>query len=264
LNERDRIMRQLFHHRRTAALIAALLLSIMFYSAAARAQVGPVDPNAAAADDEDKKDAEETKKAPPHDNRVAPNAAVDFPTARAHVSQCEQLDDAVLRLQCFDRLATDLGFAQEQKAEQQLAKYGFWAATSKLNGMGERLTNMRLPPTTPYITATGVVRIPELILSCRVNFTEAYIDWKATLATSKKIDVVYNFDNDPNISARWDLSDDGEAMFIPHGLDFIRSLNGRKALTIQMTPAGESLAILNFNLDGLQNVLNLMYERCYK
>ena len=123
---------------------------------------------------------------------------------------------------------------------------------------------MRLPPNTPYITSAGVVRIPELILSCKVNYTEVYIDWKASLGVAKKLDIVYNFDNDPGISAKWDISNDGYAIFIPHGLDFIRSMNGRKTLTVQLTPAGEPLAVMVFTLDGLQNVLSLLYERCYK
>ena len=262
LNERGLMMRQFFNDYRTFALIAALLLPIMFSAVTARAQTGPVDPNAAA-DDEDKKEPEETKQAPP-DNHIAPNPSVDFPVARTHVSQCAQLDDAVLRLQCFDRLGRDLGFAQDEKTEQQLEKYGFWTATSKMNGMGEKLINMRLPPSAPYVTTAGVVRVPELVLSCKVNYTEAYIDWKGSLGPYKKIDVVYNLDSDPNITTKWDVSEDGEAMFIPRSLDFIRSLNARKTLTVQLTPANESLAILTFSLDGLQNVLNLMYEHCYK
>jgi hypothetical protein len=124
---------------------------------------------------------------------------------------------------------------------------------------------MRLPPNKPYISSTGVVRIPELILSCKVNYTEAYLDWKADLGTTAKgLDVVYNLENDPPATAKWDVSNDTFALFIPHGMDFIRSLNGKKTLTIQMTPVGDSLATLVFSLDGLQNVLNLMYERCYK
>ncbi len=259
------MMRQFFHVQRTAILIAFLLLCSIFSPVKAQTQTGPVDPNAAAADQEDKKDAEEAKKAPPPDNRVAPNTAVDFPVSQSHVSQCEQLDNAVLRLQCFDRLARDLGFAQDDKAEQQLAKFGFWSATAKMNGMGERLTNMRLPPNAPYITSGGSVLVPELILSCKVNYTEAYLDWKADLGgNNPKLDVVYNYDNDPAVTAKWEMSNDQFALFIPNALDFIRTLNGRKTLTIQLTPANESLAVLTFSLDGLQNVLNLMYEKCYK
>ena len=66
------------------------------------------------------------------------------------------------------------------------------------------------------------------------------------------------------ISAKWSLSSDQYAIFIPEAIDFIQTMHGKKVLNIQLTPYGEDLVTLNFTLSGLENILNLMYEKCYK
>jgi hypothetical protein len=161
-----------------------------------------------------------------------------------------------------------MGYVQNASAKEELAKFGFWHATAKNNSSGERTYNMRLHPNEPYINSSGVQRLPELILSCRVNFTEVYIDWKAPISMhalpQKKLDVVYNYDASPGISAKWDISADMYAIFIPRGIDFIQTMHGKKVLNIQFTPYGENLATLTFTLTGLENILNIMYEKCYK
>jgi hypothetical protein len=49
-----------------------------------------------------------------------------------------------------------------------------------------------------------------------------------------------------------------------HPVDFIKSLNGRKKLLIQMTPYGLPETTVVFSLDALDDVLKIIGERCYQ
>lgn len=205
-------------------------------------------------------------------NPVIPYAIpTDFDSTITQLKRCSQIIDNILRIQCYDRISDDLGATPKkdaQQKEQQLAKFGFWRATAKTNSVGEQLTNMRLSSNKPYLGPSGVQRFPELVLSCKTQHTDAYIDWKGLLVSNgtKKgqFKFIYSLDNAPGIVADWDLSFDNFAMFAPHALDFIRQLHGHKVMVMQLKPSENETATLTFTLAGLDNVEKIMYDRCYK
>jgi hypothetical protein len=252
-------------NKRMVVLIVFLVGLLAFPVASARAaQIGPANPNGEPEPVEQPEDQEPVVKKP----EAQPATLVDYEAATQRLAQCAALDDVVLRLQCFNRVVEDMGYYQNPVTKEELAKFGFWHATAKNTSTGERTYNMRLHPNAPYINSSGIQRLPELILSCKVNYTEAYIDWKAPISMhalpQKKLDVVYNYDSNPGINARWDLSSDSFAIFIPRAISFIQTMHDKKVLNIQFTPYGEQLVTLTFNLRGLENILSLMYEKCYK
>lgn len=206
-------------------------------------------------------------------NNVIPYAVpTDFDGARTQIQRCANLTDNILRIRCYDRLATDMGVTITREAkqkEEELAKYGFWRITSRSNQVGEVLTNARLPANKPYQSNSGVERNAELVISCKIQSTDLYIDWKGMIGRgsteyNNKIQLVYSADNQQGVLTNWDVSFDRFAAFAPHALDFIRTLHGVKNLVFQGKPEPDNTVTLVFTLDGLENVLKILYDRCYK
>src|SRR5206468_3347813 len=117
------------------------------------------------------------------------------------------------RLQCFDRLAVDLGIETQEdklKKEVNIGQIGAWRETEKMDESGNHILSLHLKSNAPYKTPSGMQRQPELVFSCKPQYTEIYIDWKAPLtsptSSEKTLKVVYNFDDDVGIKANWDLS----------------------------------------------------------
>jgi len=224
---------------------------------------------AAAAKGDDEDNAEDLQQ----QNNVIPYAIPeDFVTAKRQIQRCANLTDNILRIRCYDRLATDMGVIAINEAKQKeelLAKFGYWRVTTRANQVGEMLTNARLTANKPYQSNAGIERNAEFIISCKTQSTDAYVDFKGLIGSGatdygNKLPLVYSLDNGQGILVNWDVSFDRFAAFAPHALDFVRGLHGKKTLVLQGKPEPDNTVTLVFTLDGLENVLKVLYDRCYK
>ena len=191
----------------------------------------------------------------------------DLPSMKSQAGACAILKDYVLRLQCFDRLAEDMGIVHKEKVEKELARFGLWRAIETISLAGEHSTDMHLPANAPYTSPSGEERTPELVLTCKAKHTDAYIDWKAPIAENsniKTLDVVYLFDSDVGVSTKWDISLDKNALYIPRQVEFIQSMHGKRILTVQASLTQYvGMATMVFTLNGLEDALKMMAQRCY-
>ena len=192
---------------------------------------------------------------------------VDLPSMKSQFGQCSEIRSYVLRLQCFDRIAEDMGIVRLEKTETGLATFGRWHAVDVVSAGGEHTTTMHLPANRPYRAQSGDEYTPELILSCKAKHTDMYIDWKAPISNTlllKSLDVVYIFDNDVGVSTSWEVSLDRNAVYIPQTMQFIQSMHGKKVLIVQMSLTQYiGMVSMTFTLDGLEDVLKMMAQRCY-
>src|SRR6185436_5213713 len=103
LNEGGKTM-----NKRMIVLIAFLIGLLAFSAApASAAQVGPVNPNAEPESaPEPDEDAAPVVKKP----EAKPGSLVDYAAAGERFGQCTVLEDAVMRLLCFNRIAEDIGY----------------------------------------------------------------------------------------------------------------------------------------------------------
>ena len=143
---------------------------------------------------------------------------------------------------------------------------GRWHAVTKLVD-GQRVIYMRLPPSPAPKDGSSY----EFVLRCKTKSTDAYIEWKAFGDNdphdtwSDEIPVFYSFDGEPGEYAKWGVSADKYVFSIPNPLEFIQSMHDKKALTVipnaRVNPPGDPMP---FILKGLEDVLNQLYEGCYK
>ena len=178
----------------------------------------------------------------------------------------------LLTLAAFAFLFISLSaLAQEAPAQTTVpaaaapADMGRWHAITKQVD-GQRVLYMRLSPSPAPKDGSSY----EFVLSCKEKSTDAYIEWKSFGESphdswSNELPVFYSFDGEPGEYANWTVSADKYELSIPNPIEFIQSMHERKSLKViadpRGVPPGESMP---FILKGLEDVLNQLYEGCYK
>jgi hypothetical protein len=103
---------------------------------------------------------------------------------------------------------------------------------------------------------------PSLVLRCRGNRTEVYINWGEYLGSSG-VTVSYRIGDDQLQRRRWSLSTDNRATFYPGSdIQLIRSLAGVDRFVANVTPYGESPVTAVFDLTGLEEHLPKLQSAC--
>ncbi len=184
--------------------------------------------------------------------------------------KCSVTKNHMARLKCYDVFSEEKGFITKEKREKRvegLGQFGFWRMEGETSVKGQITTYLRLDSTNEILTEARVKKSPTFIISCTQGTTNAYLDWKGPLKRSaydRNIYVSYKIGEDPPQPEQWELSMDRYAAFSPRSTEFVRELLSSDSLLIQITPADDSTMTLRFNLEGLQNALDLLVERCYK
>lgn len=101
-----------------------------------------------------------------------------------------------------------------------------------------------------------------LILRCKSNKTEAYINWQDYLGSDAYVTTRIG-DQDAR-NRKWSLSTDSQATFYPGGGDisFIKRLMDSDRLVAQVTPYNESPVTAVFDIRGLEEEIEPLREAC--
>jgi len=149
--------------------------------------------------------------------------------------------------------------------EDEIGKIRSWHATSGVNEQGEHLTIIRLSAKKPHVTSADDGINPDLVISCKLDETTLYVDWKTPISSADGInaDIKYTLDDNDPIDESWRLSSDKNMIFSHAAVDFIKSLNDANKLYIELTPYSQPKTRVSFSLNGIDEVLTLIGERCY-
>lgn len=104
---------------------------------------------------------------------------------------------------------------------------------------------------------------PTLVLRCRENTTEAYINWSDYLGSDGPV-VSYRIGDGKMQRQRWSLSTDSRATFYPGShIGFIKELVGANRFVARVTPYGESPVTAVFELSGLPEHVQKLQRACH-
>lgn len=208
-------------------------------------------------------------------------AAFLFCSAPAHAAaeidveqglqECSEIAGRVERLICYDDLAQQLGFLAAEKVDREeniLGKYGFWEVTKKKNATGEEIYYLKNDAAEEVTLQSGLKRIPTFIITCKHGRTDAYLDWKSRLNDSylsiySKLPVNYQFDSGERRQSGWELSTDRQAAFVPDAVEFIKEMRHHEQMFLFFTPMHESTQTVVHDITGLDNVLQILVDKCY-
>ena len=193
----------------------------------------------------------------------------DLSGMHENIESCSNRSDRVLRLQCYDQLAEHLGYISPEKRAEEgkiLGVYGFWEASSSRNDMGEVYTYLKVKPNAAVFTNRGIKKFPELVLRCKTNVTDVYLDWRGPLVANnvtKSLHVGYRLDAEEKVSEPWEVSLDMHAVFSPRAIEFVRELKRAKKVSLELTPYDDRTHVVNYVVEGLESGLELLAKRCY-
>ncbi|MFQ5515563.1 MAG: type VI secretion system-associated protein TagO [Myxococcota bacterium] len=110
---------------------------------------------------------------------------------------------------------------------------------------------------------------PTLNIRCKENTTNAYINLKMRPDTeygsygSQYAYVTLRFDDDNAFQEKFGVSTDGEAVFFPRHIGYVKQMLKHQKLLIRFTPANASPQLTTFNLEGLEGHIAPLREACH-
>lgn len=198
--------------------------------------------------------------------------ADDLAAFKKRMEACGKMaEDRGQRLRCYDSLSENMGLiapSASEETEETIAKFGFWNVVEQRTRANEEVIYLKLDSSNSVLTSTGLKRSPALIFRCKNRTTDAYIDWGGPLANPRgakdKIYLSYKIDDGIRMPQEWSFSLDFFSAFSPTPIEFAKSLKSKKTLVIEITPEGQWMERLMYNLDGFNNALAVLTDRCYK
>lgn len=168
------------------------------------------------------------------------------------IARCAVIDGDLERLECYDRLAQSLGLDRAQLVPTAVEGTGKWQVSVKTNPLDDT-TTVTLVLLADSGTSTWGDRVA-LVLRCKSNKTEAYINWHDYLGSEAR--VTWRVGGDDAITRKWSLSTNSEATFYPDSdITFIQQLLDADRLVAQVTPYAENPVTAIFDLTGLTNAM---------
>jgi hypothetical protein len=155
---------------------------------------------------------------------------------------CKTLTDDGQRLKCFDSLFAE----RSQQSEKQVETQANWNIEESKSPIDDS------PQITASLTAVdGAV----LLLRCKEKGTDVLVAKPMTYLGSESIKVITRINDGKPIEAAWHPSTNGQAVFAPAAIQFIRALPENGKLFIR------AVGFNGANLDGLFNLGNVSLVR---
>ena len=183
--------------------------------------------------------------------------AIFFPftvnvSAQIPAQECAQIIENDTRLACYDML-----FKPEKSVNQASVN---WTVETNTNPLDD--SNTVLLYTVSSEGQSRWRRPITLILRCRSNKTELFINWQDYLGRDTT-HVTTRIGSGDAETKSWGLSTDNEATFYPNNdVRFIKELLGNDRLVAQTTPFNESPITAIFNISGLNEAITPLRDEC--
>ena len=172
--------------------------------------------------------------------------------AQTSAGDCAEITSPDSRLACYDMIF---------RAESSVSKVSDnWTVEVKTNPIDDSTTVMIYTSSTQGQSRWGVPLA--LILRCKSDKTEVYINWRDFLG-SDSVRVTTRIGSEEAETKTWGLSTDNEATFYPdNDIRFIKQLFGNNRLVAQTTPYNESPVTAIFDISGLEDAIVELREVC--
>lgn len=191
---------------------------------------------------------------------------------KSDIKRCAGLQDRTVRITCYDDMAGELGYldADKTKKEQEvLSTIGFWQIEKSTSALGEPRTTLRSESLNTITSISGTERRVHFIIQCTPGKTEAFLDWKTPVTKSIQstmkngLDVTYRIDSGDRVGEKWQVSTDRQAIFVPDAIEFVRNMNNKQRLNLEVAPINAPLQGVQFDIKGIEQAAQELAKACY-
>lgn len=142
---------------------------------------------------------------------------------------------------------------------------GEWIVKTETSPIDDSTNVYLYLPANEEIPATlGTIR-PTMVVRCKEDHTDVFVNWGVYLGLDETR-VLHRFDKLPAKTRTWNISTDREATFYRSSrgaVEMVRAMMEHDKLLLQVTPYGESPAMVTFDLRGLTDAVIPLREACH-
>ncbi|WP_187394897.1 type VI secretion system-associated protein TagO [Pigmentiphaga aceris] len=179
--------------------------------------------------------------------------------AGKEIAECAANTNTVLRLACYDALATKNGLAPATKPTTVTGS-GEWRTSTQTDPLTDKSVHVAT-----LIADSGRGRFGEAIgltVRCANNKTELYINWNSYLGL-ESIFTTYRVDKDAAAKSTWTISTDHKAAFFPGSpVTVLKRLVTSQSFVANVTPYGENPVTATFKTAGAETALADIRKGC--
>ena len=187
------------------------------------------------------------------------------------LEECSAIEGRIERLVCYDNVAVLMGYFNADQAEREaevIQSIGFWEVSKQRAPSGENVMYLKNRSLESAYTSYGTKRYPHLVITCKSGKTDVYIDWKKQITDIQKTIILklplkYQFDSEPVVSDKWEISTDRKALFSEDPVEFVTKLRQYNKLIVYMSPPNDLATTMVHDLSGINEALKILVKECY-
>lgn len=149
--------------------------------------------------------------------------------------------------------------AGEDEGSASKSNWHFDEVKSK---MGDRASVSCVLPSSDTISVGKEDRHGLLVIRCMDNETDVILSWPNYLGRGNDHTVESKVDDKPIVKQKWIESTNGEAVFMPSPIKWLRTLKDARHLIVRLKPYQRGYEELEFDLNGIDDVIGRISEAC--
>lgn len=173
------------------------------------------------------------------------------------IIECRKIENRDERLKCYDSIEksnidNDLKNVNNTNwiVKEEFSKLDNTKKVIFINNSINKLPNQ-----------IGILETGSLIIRCDNKNTEVFITWPSYLG-NEAINIEYKIGDGKITKSKWNNSVDGKAVFVDEPFGLINGLFDKDNLVIRLSPYGRNSEELEFNLNGINDLLGKIAEHC--
>lgn len=181
----------------------------------------------------------------------------------SRLKTCHAIASILTRGQCYDQVVEDYNLNTLRENDVATTP-GKWKVSLEKSPVDDSQNVYMSLMANDYIQRPdGKYVRPALILRCAQGVGQGYVAWDKTVTDGPDVTINTRFGNSQIFAARWKLSSDKQATFIPDAAAFTALILKVPVFYIKAAPLFADPMDATFDVRGLENAMAPMRQACH-